>query len=337
MRLNTTPRAIRFYEEKGLIFPKKDKENDYRYFTENDVVRLSTILALREVGLGLERIKDLLENSEMSINEYLNLQRSALFEQWLELKDMITTIDQMIGSTEDEKDDMEAIFKLANQLKKLKDSRKNWEDKWEFDDWADEYENYIKKDGYVFNVHQDYDDALEKVAEVMELKHKSVCLDIGIGTGNLGSKFIARGVHVIGVDQSEKMLQTCNGKYPEIETRKGHFLALPLLDHSVDGIVSSYALHHLPDKDKLLALEEMNRVLKENGQICIADLMFQNEDHRSRVIDAFRSQGNIEAVQSIEDEFYGDRSLLVKWLEANSYQVETHQFNDILSMIYAKK
>ncbi|WP_067727992.1 class I SAM-dependent methyltransferase [Oceanobacillus damuensis] len=133
------------------------------------------------------------------------------------------------------------------------------------------------------------------------------------------------------------MLAACKRKHPEIEIRKGHFLALPLMDNSVDGIVSSYALHHLPGEEKLLALEGMDRVQRLNGQICLADLMFADEDHRNSVIQNYRNQGNMEAVVSIEDEYYADGGLLVNWLTKKNYMVETHQFIDILSMIYAKK
>ncbi|RHW35340.1 MerR family transcriptional regulator [Oceanobacillus profundus] len=330
-QLNTTPRAIRFYEEKGLIAPKKDAENEYRYFSDTDVSRLSTILALREIGLPVKGIKKVLEDPDMTIKGYLHVQRSALVEQWLEIKDMIDTIDRMVECTDRD------FYDLAQHLKKLKHLRKGWEDKWGFDSWAEDFDNHIKQEGHGFNVHQGYDEALERIAGTVHLDEHAVCADIGVGTGNLGAKFLAKGINVIGIDQSKKMLEICNKKHPEIEVRHGHFLALPLLDSQVDTVVSSYALHHLLDSEKLLALSEMTRVLKPNGQICIADLMFLDETHQAEVMDALRMEGNTEAIEAIEDEYYADRSLLVKWLEENQYKVETVMFNDILSMIYAKK
>ncbi|MFZ3579264.1 MerR family transcriptional regulator [Virgibacillus sp. DJP39] len=336
-RLNTTPRSIRFYEEKGLVTPKKDSENDYRTFTEKDIVRLSTILAMREIGIPVKEIGVILKNNDMSIRDYLNIQRSALFEKWIEMKDMIGTIDQMIDSTKDDTYSIEEIFGLSQHLKEMKNARLNWKDKWNFDNQAHSYDQNIKMCGYRFNVHQDYDEALTKVVETIRVKSEHVCLDIGVGTGNLGSKFLSNDTKVIGVDQSEKMLQMCKSKFPDIETRKGHFLALPLMDNHVDSVVTSYALHHLTDKEKILALMEMDRVLKRQGQICIVDLMFLNEQHRAEVIENFRESGNSEAIGAIEDEFYADRSILIEWLVANNYQVSTHQFNEILSMIYASK
>ncbi|QST00646.1 MerR family transcriptional regulator [Pontibacillus sp. ALD_SL1] len=99
-RLNTTPRTIRFYEEKGLIQPDKG-ENDYRSYNEHHLWRLQTILSLREVGMSTEQIKHTLQNEE-KVERYLNVQRSALYEEWLEIKDMIGTIDQMLHKSADE-------------------------------------------------------------------------------------------------------------------------------------------------------------------------------------------------------------------------------------------
>jgi len=336
-KLNTTPKAIRFYEEKGLISPKKDEDNDYRYFTDKDLMRLSTILALREVGMAVADIQKLLANPKMEMDNYLNVQRAALFEKWLEMKDMISTIDDMLDHTEAGELDTAKIFELAQHLKNLKTIRKNWQDKWNFDNQAEDYDTSLKMHGYRFNVHQDYDIALSEVVGRMQLEEGNTCLDIGIGTGNLGAKFLKQGINVIGVDQSEKMLEVCKLKHPQIEIRKGHFLALPLLDNHVDGIVSSYALHHLQDDEKILALEEMQRVIKPSGEICIADLMFNDKDQRKSVLESFQQAGNTEAVYAINDEFYADRSQLIGWFSENNYEVEAVQINPFLSVIYAKQ
>ncbi|AIF44781.1 methyltransferase domain-containing protein [Virgibacillus halodenitrificans] len=334
-KLNTTARTIRLYEEKGLISLKKDQENDYRIFTEDDLYRLSTIIALREIGIQISEIREMLKQPGMQMEDYLNLQRSVLYEKLLEMKDMIHTIDQMMEHVDSA--DFQPISKLAEHLKKLKQIRKGWKDKWDFDSQAIEYDQHIKKAGYTFNVHQGYDVALSTVEQCITLNAKDQCLDIGVGTGNLGGRFLHQGAHVIGVDQSGKMLEKCKEKYPLMEVRKGHFLALPVMDLTMDVVVSSYALHHLPDEEKLLALQEINRVLKSGGQLCIADLMFQNENDRKRVLDMYRLEGNMEAVEAIEDEYYADRSLLIEWLVAHDYEVKAQQINSILSVIYAEK
>ncbi|WP_100013099.1 MerR family transcriptional regulator [Lentibacillus sediminis] len=335
--LQTTTRAIRFYEEKGLIYPQKAVDNNYRFFTDQDLLRLHTILALREIGIPVQEIKQLLSEEGMNTRKYLDIQRAALFEKWLEIRDMLGTIDGMVGRTEYSDFSMKDIHKLAQHLKNLKEQRKGWVDKWDFDSWADNFDSHIKQEGHGFNVHQGYDEALAKVVQLVERKENALVVDIGVGTGNLGAKFLQNeGSRVIGVDQSDEMLLECKRAHPEIDTRKGHFLALPLLDEQADAIVSSYALHHLPDKEKLLALEEMTRVLKAGGQICIADLMFVDKSHRKEVMDELQAAGNTEAIAAIEDEYYADCSVLIDWLLGHGYSVDSWQLNDILGIIYAK-
>ncbi|GIO26712.1 MerR family transcriptional regulator [Ornithinibacillus bavariensis] len=332
--LNTTPKTLRFYEEKGLIYPRKDKSNQYRTYSHEDLYRISTILSLREIGMSIPAIKSLLDNPTLSDKQYLDIQRSALFEQWIEMRDMIETVDKML--LQDDMKDIEPIRQLTNHLKKLKEIRRSWTDRWNFDNQAANYDNNIKKDGHVFNIHDGYDQALAKVVDMVQISSGKTVIDIGIGTGNLGSRFLSVGARVIGVDQSTLMLQKCKEKYPQIETRKGHFLALPLLDQSADAIVSSYALHHLTDEDKLFALEEMLRVIKPGGQICIADLMFHDNYHRKKVISSYLRNGNKLAVESIEDEYFADKSRILAWLTERGLFVKAMQFNDILGLIYIK-
>ncbi|MDY0404058.1 MerR family transcriptional regulator [Virgibacillus sp. 179-BFC.A HS] len=222
--LHTTPKAIRYYEKQDLISPQKEADNAYRIFTEADLMRLSTILALREIDMSINDIRQLLADETMDMTQYLNIQRSALFERWLALKDMIQTIDQMIDRTEAEDYTVADIHELAVHLKDIKNKRVNWQDRWNFNEQGKDYDNHIKLHGHRFNVHQDYHQALQMVADTVQLEPGQTCLDIGIGTGNLGSLFLEKDIRVIGVDQAENMLEVCKQKHPEIDVRKDIFL-----------------------------------------------------------------------------------------------------------------
>ncbi len=54
-----TPRAIRFYEDKGLLAPNRVGRN--RIYDYRDKGRLSLILRLKDVGFTLDEIKDYLD------------------------------------------------------------------------------------------------------------------------------------------------------------------------------------------------------------------------------------------------------------------------------------
>lgn len=56
-----TVRAIRFYEEEGLLRPAEVSEGGHRRYTEDDLERLKLITDLRELGLSLCEIRSILE------------------------------------------------------------------------------------------------------------------------------------------------------------------------------------------------------------------------------------------------------------------------------------
>ncbi|MFI2468857.1 MerR family transcriptional regulator [Streptomyces globisporus] len=60
-RAGTTSRTLRHYGDLGLLAPSRIGSNGYRYYDQDALVRLQRILLLRELGLSLPAIKDVLE------------------------------------------------------------------------------------------------------------------------------------------------------------------------------------------------------------------------------------------------------------------------------------
>lgn len=70
-----TKQNIRFYESKGLLFPQRNPENDYREYTEEDVKRLQMIKMFRMLDVPIEEIRKMLQGEcalETVIEEHLN-------------------------------------------------------------------------------------------------------------------------------------------------------------------------------------------------------------------------------------------------------------------------
>ena len=57
----TTSRTLRHYGAVGLLPPSRVGDNGYRYYDQDSLVRLQRILLLRELGLGLPAIADVLD------------------------------------------------------------------------------------------------------------------------------------------------------------------------------------------------------------------------------------------------------------------------------------
>ncbi|SUT91707.1 MerR family transcriptional regulator [[Actinobacillus] rossii] len=60
-RTQLTPKAIRFYEEKGLITPPTRAINGYRTYDQVHIEELNLLHQARQVGFSLPECKDLLE------------------------------------------------------------------------------------------------------------------------------------------------------------------------------------------------------------------------------------------------------------------------------------
>jgi putative AdoMet-dependent methyltransferase len=338
--LNISPRTIRFYEEKGMISPEKHPDNQYRVFTEQDARRLQTIISLREVGMPIEEIRSLLVELDKGDQDHvlyaLELQRSMMFSQFVELKHNIETTDRIINHVkQNQAVAWEHIFEITKGLKKLRDLRTNWRDHWDFDRQAEFHDELVYNDQQEFNQHPSYAIALQTILDWVNPHKGEKGLDIGTGTGNLAGLFLERGIEMCGIDQSKEMLRQCQRKFPSLETKLGNFLAIPYLDHSFDFAVTSYALHHLTDEQKLLALNEISRILKPHGRICIVDLMFEDELQRAVYLDKLEQEGKHNILSMIENEFYSNRSKLLEWFEDHDYVTKVKQMGELVHIIYA--
>ena len=339
-RLQITPRAIRFYEEKGLIAPKKADHSGYRHFSEEDVWRLQTIITLREVGMPIEDIREILsriDQEEDSLLHHLEIQRSCMFDQWVELSRVIQTTERMIERVQERRHvDPASLYELAEANKRLRQMRNSWVDRWNFNQIAGQYDTWVNEKKRGFYPYEEYESILEAVVKATAPLPSELGLDAGTGTGNLAKRFRDAGIRMSAFDQSLQMLKQCQLKNPGMETKLGTFFAFPYLDSRFDFVATSLALHHLTDEQKTLALAECKRVLKAGGRLVIADSMFEDEEKRAAHLQSLRLAGRLEAVAEIEDEYYADRSRLIGDLEALGFQVEAKQLTTYVHLLVAR-
>ena len=64
--VHTTSETLRHYDRIGLVKPsRKDEWTNYRYYTEQDIVRLNTVRALQMMALSLQEIKKVLDYDDL--------------------------------------------------------------------------------------------------------------------------------------------------------------------------------------------------------------------------------------------------------------------------------
>ncbi|WP_312369553.1 MerR family transcriptional regulator [Lachnoclostridium sp.] len=69
--LGVTRDTLRFYEEKGLLSPKKNSENNYRSYDIFDIYNIMIIDFYKKRGMSIHQIQDLLKKSDVQDIEYL--------------------------------------------------------------------------------------------------------------------------------------------------------------------------------------------------------------------------------------------------------------------------
>ena len=79
LHFNITTRAIRFYEDKGLISPSR--AGGHRVFNDLDKLRIEKILRAKRIGFSLDDIKQFLDVSDGDVRDRGELlARKARFE-----------------------------------------------------------------------------------------------------------------------------------------------------------------------------------------------------------------------------------------------------------------
>jgi len=78
---STTSRTLRHYDNVGLVAPSRIGENGYRYYGAESLVRLQRVLLLRELGLGIPAIAELLEGQSDDVAALESHQRWLAAEQ----------------------------------------------------------------------------------------------------------------------------------------------------------------------------------------------------------------------------------------------------------------
>eukprot|EP00980_Cylindrotheca_fusiformis_P019507 scaffold6749_cov113-Cylindrotheca_fusiformis.AAC.7 len=104
-------------------------------------------------------------------------------------------------------------------------------------------------------------------------------VDVGSGTGEflrrLGDACNDQDLlnrKCIGVEPSKEMIAVAQKKFPSssmVELKQGPAERLPLENSTTDVVVTTNAFHFFRNKQK--ALQEMKRILKDNGSLIITD------------------------------------------------------------------
>lgn len=90
-------RALHHYDEIGLLKPAHIGENRYRYYGEDELLRLQQILIHRELDIPLAEIGAILDSPDFDRLETLGVQRQRLEREAKRYAELVRTIDRTIA------------------------------------------------------------------------------------------------------------------------------------------------------------------------------------------------------------------------------------------------
>jgi MerR family transcriptional regulator, thiopeptide resistance regulator len=95
----TTSRTLRHYDDVGLVKPSRIGSNGYRYYDSESLVKLQRVLLLRELGLGIPAIGEVLAGQRDDTAalrthlEWLSQERERLARQYASVERTLTELE----------------------------------------------------------------------------------------------------------------------------------------------------------------------------------------------------------------------------------------------------
>jgi len=171
----------------------------------------------------------------------------------------------------------------------------------------------------------------------------SVVVDLGTGTGQFALAVASVCARVVAVDPSPVMLGRLCDKIVEaradnVEVTAAGFLTYEHVGDAADVVYSRYALHHLPDFWKAVALRRVRSMLRPSGVFRLWDVVYNFDlDETYQRIEAwcapFGEEVEADWARSEMEEHVRDEHSTFSWLleamfERTGFSIESADYSE---------
>lgn len=114
-KTNLTAKAVRYYEEEGLLKPERIEDNSYRNYTEEDLEILKKIKLFRYLDFSIDEIRKLLKSDKEKMKKLILEKTAELQEKNVQnniKKDLCKELNKSLKTKELNVDDFEEVIIL---------------------------------------------------------------------------------------------------------------------------------------------------------------------------------------------------------------------------------
>ncbi len=133
-------RTLHYYDEIGLLKPEKHPSSGHRIYNHHDILTLQKIVSLKFLGYSLDKIADLLDESNITVdlNETLSLHLQELERKKEQIELSMAAINRVIKLLKEEGEvDSTILFSLINSMQ-TENIQKEWMERHMLTDVAEE-------------------------------------------------------------------------------------------------------------------------------------------------------------------------------------------------------
>jgi len=120
-RARVSVRTLRFYDREGLLTPSAHSDSGHRLYSDEDLITLQKILAMKLLGFTLAEIRAFLGSGSADVPQALVQQRTMLCEHRDRVDQAIRLIDQVSAGLRTGGMDWEALLRVIEVMQMNED------------------------------------------------------------------------------------------------------------------------------------------------------------------------------------------------------------------------
>ncbi|WP_373898150.1 MerR family transcriptional regulator [Haloimpatiens sp. FM7315] len=258
-------RTIRYYNSMGLIKPSFISEAGYRFYSDEEFVKVKEILALKYLGLSLNDIIEIQQKKfkKESFFSSLNAQKNIITNEINNMKSILNTIETaQIAMKQDKDGQLKDTIKIIEQLENEKEILQRSKDT----------SKLLQDIELMDKFHTNKIDWYEWVFSNIDMHENYKVLELGCGNGALWQRNLNRvceGTEIVLTEICDEMLKETENNLShsdiDFKYKKTDLNELPFEDEHFDVVIANHILFFFDDVSKVI--KEIRRVLKHNGKI----------------------------------------------------------------------